>query len=120
MTKLKIKHAKPCGYHVLVELVKLHDHDEKGNALSKGGIYLNSPSADFEQDGVSVGKVLKVGEFAHKNLSCGADGHKDWGYDIGDHVSFQKHMGKKVSDDPADMKRLLVDHEIMMKVEIGE
>lgn len=119
MTKLKIKEAKPLGYHVLIELQSLHDHNEKGDVLSKGGILLSAPTANFEQDGISVGKVLSIGEWAHKNLTCGADGHKDWGYDVGDMVSFQKHMGKKVSDDPSDMRRLLVDHEVMMKVEIG-
>lgn len=120
MSKLKITDCTPCGYHVLVELQQIHKHNDKGDVLSTGGILLNAPGANFEQDSVSVGKVLKVGKFAHRNLSCGADGHKDWGYVVGDTISFQKHMGKKVSDDPADMRRLLVDHEVMMKVEIGE
>ena len=123
MTKLKIKSATPCGYHVLVELISIVNHNDDGEATSEGGILLcppDSQAVNFEQDGISVGKVVKVGKFAHKNLSCGANGHKDWGYDIGDMISFQKHMGKKVSDDPKDMQRLLVDHEVMMKVEIGE
>jgi hypothetical protein len=125
MKKLVITDAEPCGYHVLVELQELYEQNEKGEALSDGGIILGAPgnataALKFEQDGVSVGKVLKVGKWAHKNLSCGANGHKDWGYDIGDTVSFKKHMGQKISDKPSDMRRLLVDHEIMMKVEIGD
>jgi len=83
------KYYKPCGYHVVIEIVPLEE-------TSKGGIIL------YSQDDVKrarqvreIGKVLSFGPLAFKGLSSSCNGPEDWGVKVGDYVEFKKFDGKE-------------------------
>jgi len=117
---LKIKDCEPFGYFVIVELHKMYKDDGDGYHKTTGGIVLAKEVAKKEQQAVDIVKVLKIGEFAHKNHACGADGHKSWGYDVGDMVRINAHAGKKISNDPEDLRRIVCDHDIICGVTLEE
>jgi len=117
---LQIEKCEPLGYHVIVELHQIYAPDEQGDTKSEGGIILSQQTVVKEQRAVHIGTVLHIGKYAHKNHSCGADGHKDWGYKVGDMVRFNAYTGEPISNDPNDLRRLLCDHDIKCKVTLKE
>lgn len=109
---LKVKDCDPYGYFVLVELHPLYAPNKEGDHKTSGGIIIAQDTAVKEQRAVDIATVLKIGPYAHKNHSCGADGHKDWGYKVGDTVRINAHTGKAISNDPTDLRRIVCDHDI--------
>lgn len=117
MIDLEIKDVEPCGYSILVELHEVHSNkNDKGEAMSAGGILLAQDTARKEQESVQIAKVVKIGPYAYKKLQCGADGSEDWGVKVGDYVLFDSYCGRKVTPSKDDNRRLLTDQEIRAKV----
>lgn len=117
---VNVKTIKPCGYHVVIELLEVYGTNEHGDKVTKGGIVLAAETVAKESVSIHIGKVLSIGEYAHKKLECGADGADDWGYKVGDYVCFNAHVGKQVSTDPKDMRRLILDNDVKAKVELED
>ena len=115
-----VEDIEPCGYHVVLELLDVYQTDDNGDIKSEGGIILDKKEVKREALTTQIGKVLKVGNHAHKNLECGVDSHSEWGYEVGDLVSFNAYVGKKISSDPEDRRVLVVDHDIKVKVKLKE
>ncbi len=115
---INVKKIKPCGYHIVVELLDLYEEDEDGYSKTDGGILLTAATADREKVAVHIATVLDMGKFAFKNQDSGVDSPADWGVKIGDKVCFNAYVGKQVSSNPKDRRRLIIDHDIKAVVEM--
>ncbi len=86
--------VKPCGAQLLVQL-------EEVKEVSEGGIIRHSQTEQKrEEEGQNMGRVLAIGPFVHADWE-GFDSDdpsgkaKQWGYELGDLVFFNRYDGVK-------------------------
>jgi co-chaperonin GroES (HSP10) len=115
-----IDEITPCGYKVVLELLDVYQKGDDGYVKTDGGIIVAENEAKREAMQTQVAKVISIGEHAHKNLECGVNNHKEWGYEIGDYVLFNAYVGKTISTDPEDRRVIVNDHDIQAKVKLKE
>jgi co-chaperonin GroES (HSP10) len=93
------------GFHVLVRPVSV-------KSITKGGIFIPDSTKDDMAYLTTVGRVLKIGELAYKDIDKFPNGH--W-CDAGDYVCYGKHAGTKLFYQGVRLI-LLFDDQIMMRV----
>ena len=94
------------GYHILVRPVSV-------KSKTKGGLLLPDSVKDDVAYLTTVGKVLAVGDLAHKDEDKFPNGK--W-CDVGDYVCYARHAGQKLYYKGVRLL-LLFDDQVMMKVD---
>lgn len=110
---IDVKHVEPCGYYVLVELLKA---EEK----SSGGIVMVSSETNREQAAMPLAKVHAIGPQAFRNMESGCNSAEDWGFGVGDTVQISPHEYQRVAGKEDSNLVYVLDHSIKGKVEINE
>jgi len=112
--------AKPLGFNVLIEMVKVKD-------VSDGGIILGDVRR--EQDGCDVGFVRAVGNIAFRGIpGCNPNDYSPshefhrlepyqiWGIEIGDKVEYRRYDGKRSVAAGSENMRYIPDTQIIGKI----
>lgn len=110
---INVKNVEPCGYYVLVELLKA---EEK----SAGGIVMVAQETNREQAAMPLAKVHAIGPQAFKNMESGCNSAQEWGFDIGDVVQISPHEYQRVAGKEDSQLVYVLDHSIKGKVNIDE
>jgi co-chaperonin GroES (HSP10) len=94
------------GYHILVRPISIKTE-------TKGGILLPDAIKEDISYLTTVGRVLKIGDLAYKDMEKFPNGA--W-CDVNDYICYGKHSGQKLFY-KAIRLLLLFDDQVMMKVE---
>ena len=94
------------GYHILIRPISI-------KAETKGGILLPDAVKEDISYLTTVGRVLKIGDLAYKDLDKFPNGA--W-CDVNDYICYGKHSGQKLFYKGIRLL-LLFDDQVMMKVE---
>ncbi len=106
----------PCGMQVLVKL-------DEVNEMSKGGIIQHTQNEiEREQNGKNMGRVIKIGPFVHADWEdmtndTSSGKAKEWGYEVGDLVLFNRYDGVAHDLPNYENYRLIPSNCIIGKVE---
>jgi len=110
---INVKSVSPCGYNILVELLKVEEKTE-------GGIVLTSGTQSQEQNAMPIAKVIEFGPQAYKNMESGCNSPEEWGITVGDYVQIQPHEFQRAAGKEDTNLVYVLDHAIKGKVEIDE
>ena len=94
------------GYHVLVRPISIKEK-------TKGGILLPATVKDDISYLTTVGRVLKIGDLAYKDIDKFPNG--SW-CNVDDYICYGKHAGQKLFYKGIKLL-LLFDDQVMMKVD---